>query len=83
MIQEMPRQILEKAVSLRDPLKNVYVALYSYGKPATAKEIAELTDHARAYVNMRLNQLVDMGYVKRSHAGRKIKFEVIVYSATC
>ena len=76
VIRKMPRKILEKAVWLRDPLKEIFIALYAYG-PASSSEIAELTDHARAYVNMRLNELVDLGLVKRKHDGRKIKFEVI------
>ncbi len=61
---KLPTEILEKAVQLRDPLRDIYIALYTSGKPSSATEIAELTGKARAYVNMRLNQLTDMGLVK-------------------
>jgi len=75
-MEKVPRKILETAVNLRDSLRNVYLALYEMGKPSTASEVAEKVGAARAYINMRLNQLVDMGLVKRTKQGRKIYFEV-------
>jgi len=72
----LPKEILEKAVQLRDPLKDIYIALYTLGKPSTAKEIAEFTGKARAYVNMRLNQLTDMSLVRYFKKGRTKFYEV-------
>ena len=74
--EKLPRKILERAVTLRDTHREIYLALYSRG-PSTATEIAELVGHARAYVHMRLLQLVDMGLVKARRQGRKVIFEVI------
>lgn len=76
--KRIPRRFLEKVVRLKDPVKRSYTALYSYGKPATALEIAEPLGCARAYVSMRLNQLEAMGLVKRSKAGKKVLFEVVL-----
>jgi len=75
---ELPRFILEEALRLKDPLKNVYLALYNLGKPSSAKEVAETIDFARAYVHMRLNQLADMGKVVRKKGKHgKVSYEVI------
>lgn len=69
---------LEKVVNLKETTKKVYMALYSFGEPATALEIAEPFGLARAYVSMRLNQLESMGLVKRSKAGHNVLFEVVL-----
>jgi ActR/RegA family two-component response regulator len=76
--KKIPRRFLEKVIRLKDPIKRIYVALYSYGKPATALEIAEPFGCARAYVSMRLNHLESMGLVKRSKAGHNVLFEVVL-----
>jgi len=76
MALKLPREILEKAVQLRDPLKTVYIALYSAGKPCSAMEIAKLVGKARAYTHMRLNQLADMGLVEKTAKGKKTLFTV-------
>jgi DNA-binding response OmpR family regulator len=65
-------------VNLKESTKKVYIALYSFGEPATALEIAEPFGLARAYVSMRLNQLESMGLVKRSKAGHNVLFEVVL-----
>jgi len=77
MTAKLPREILEKAIQLRDPLKTVFIALYSYGKPCTASEIAETIEKSRAYTCMRLNQLADMKLVKVTRQGRTKLYEVI------
>ena len=74
---ELPREILEKAVNLRNAVRTIFIALYSIGKPVTAQEIAKIVGHARAYVNMRLNQLEDMGLVKSKQRGKEKLFEVV------
>jgi len=80
METRIPRHILEKAVKLKDPLRQIFMALYTAGKPSTASEIAELTDLSRAYASARLNQLVAMGLVKRSRKGKTVMFEVANWS---
>jgi DNA-binding transcriptional regulator GbsR (MarR family) len=76
-MNRLPREILEKAVQLRDSLKNVFITLYTAGKPCTATEIAQLTGKARAYTCMRLNQLVDMKLVETQKKGRHKLYQVI------
>lgn len=75
---ELPREVLEKAFNLRNAVRTIFIALYSVGKPSTSDEIAKIVGHARAYVNMRLNQLEDMGLVKSYPEGKTKLFEVIV-----
>ena len=74
--EQLPLNILEKAVKLRNCTKKVFLSLYSLHKPATCIEIAEKVGHARAYTNMRLNTLEDLGLVKRTRQGKKNYFEV-------
>lgn len=73
---ELPRSILEKALNLRNSVRTIYLEVFSAGKPITADDIAKSVGHARAYVNMRLNQLEDMGYVKHTHDGKIKLYEV-------
>jgi len=75
-MSNLPYWVLQKAVQLRNHHKRIFIALYSNG-PATAKQVAELVGHERAYVHMRLLELVDRGLVKSSREGRKVKFEVV------
>jgi DNA-binding transcriptional regulator GbsR (MarR family) len=74
---ELPKEVLEKAVNLRNAVRMIYIQLYLMGKPLSADEIAKIVGHARAYVNMRLNQLQDMGYVKSFHQGKTKLYEVV------
>ncbi len=75
MSNRLPREILEKAVDLRNSVRRIYIALYNNGKPSTSTEIAQLVGQARAHVNMRLQQLVDMRLVSVERKGRKKYFE--------
>ncbi len=75
-MNKLPREILEKAVTLRNCVRKIYIALYTNGKPSTSTEIAQLVGQARAHVNMRLQQLVDMGLVSIERKGRAKYFEV-------
>jgi DNA-binding transcriptional regulator GbsR (MarR family) len=77
MSTKLPRDILEKAIQLRDSLKTVFIALYSTGKPCTATEVAQLAGKTRAYTCMRLNQLVDMKLVQVTRPGKTKLYEVI------
>ncbi|HDQ05621.1 MAG TPA: hypothetical protein ENN36_02720 [Candidatus Bathyarchaeota archaeon] len=76
-VKKLPRKVLETAVKLNDPLKKIYISLYSFGEPATPKDIAEKLGYARAYVHMRLCQLESMGLAKRIGDERRVKFEAI------
>ena len=75
MSTKLPREILEKAIDLRNSIRRIYIALYTKGEPSTSTEIAHLVSQARAHVNMRLQQLVDMGLVSVERKGRKKYFE--------
>lgn len=75
---EYPKEILQKAVKLRNAVRTIYLELYRVGKPITADEIAKVVGHARAYVNMRLNQLEDMGLIKSTHDGKEKLYEVLL-----
>ena len=76
-VEKLPRKVLETAVKLNDPLKKIYITLYSYGEPATPKEIAKKLGYARAYVHMRLCQLESMNLANRIENERKAKFEAV------
>lgn len=82
MKKELPKKILEQAVRLRDPLKDVYITLYSLGKPSSAAQVANQLGKARAYINMRLNQLVDMGLVCYTKKGGIKLYSVVEKKAS-
>jgi DNA-binding MarR family transcriptional regulator len=73
--EKLPREILEKAVQLKNHHRTVFIALYSHG-PATAQQIAELVGLSRAYTHMRLTELVERGLIKSRKEGKTVKFEV-------
>lgn len=72
---DLPKEILERAVNLRNALRLIFIELYRARKALSADEVASIVGHERAYVNMRLNQLEDMGYVKSipSPQSKKVK----------
>jgi len=76
-VEKLPRKVLENAVKLNDPLKKIYITLYSCGEPKTPKEIAKKLGYARAYVHMRLCQLESMDLAKRIDEERRVRFEAI------
>jgi len=75
--EKLPRDILEKAVPLRNTAKLIFIALYTCGKPTTATEIAQVLGKSRAYVHMRLIQLCDKGLVRSISEGKRRFFEVV------
>jgi predicted transcriptional regulator len=75
-VKQLPREILEKAVQLRNCQRNIFIALYSKGKPSSAQEIANLVGVERAYAHMRLLQLVEKGLAKEHKQGKQKLFEV-------
>jgi response regulator of citrate/malate metabolism len=62
-------------LSLPDHLRKSAVTLCKLGE-ATAEEVAEQTQRARAVESSYLNQLVLMGYLKKERRGRKAYFYV-------
>ena len=77
MSEQLPTHILETAIKLRNCTKKIYLSLFSFHRPASCIEIAEKVGHARAYTNMRLITLEDLGLVKRTRQGKKSYYEVI------
>lgn len=63
-------------LSLPDHLRKTATVTSNLGK-ATAEEISEKTERARAVESGYLNQLVRMGYLKKERVGRKVLFSVI------
>jgi DNA-binding MarR family transcriptional regulator len=76
-VEKLPRKVLENAVKLNDPLKKIYITLYSCGEAKTPKEIAKKLGYTRAYVHMRLCQLESMDLAKRIDEERRVRFEAI------
>jgi uncharacterized protein (DUF1015 family) len=62
-------------LSMPDHLRKTAMALCRLGR-ATADEIAQQTQRARAVESAYLNQLVIMGYLKKERNGRKAYFYV-------
>jgi response regulator of citrate/malate metabolism len=58
-----------------DHLRKTAINICNHGR-ATAEEIAEQTNRARAVESSYLNQLVTMGYIKKMRKGRKAYFYV-------
>ena len=62
-------------LSMPDHLRKTAMTICRCGR-ATAEEIAEQTERARAVESAYLNQLVIMGYLKKERQGRKAYFYV-------
>lgn len=77
MNPQLPVPIMEKALNLRNCERLIFIELFKRGIASTSSEIAQIVGHERAYVNMRLQQLVDRGYVKCEQRGKTKYFEVI------
>lgn len=73
---KLPPEIMQRALKLRNSTRNIFIALYVIGKPSTCVEIAAFIGLARAYVNMRLQQLVDMNEATVERKGKINYFEV-------
>jgi DNA-binding MarR family transcriptional regulator len=72
----LPREVLEKTLKLKNATRLIYIKLYLCGKPMKPKTLAEMLGYTRAYVHMRLRQLELMSLAKSSREGRQILFEV-------
>ncbi|MEJ5327222.1 MAG: transcriptional regulator [Candidatus Bathyarchaeia archaeon] len=60
-------------LSMPDHLRKTAMTICRYGR-ATAEEVAQQTNRARAVESAYLNQLVIMGYLKKERKGRKAYF---------
>jgi len=63
-IEQLPHQLMIKALNLRNSSRTIYITLCNCKEPKSASDIAELVGESRAYVSMRLNQLEDQDLVK-------------------
>jgi len=62
-------------LNMPDHLRKTAITICRNGR-ATAEEIADQTNRARAVESAYLNQLVTMGYLKKQRKGRKAYFYV-------
>lgn len=62
-------------LSMPDHLRKTAMTICRFGR-ATADEVAEQTNRARAVESAYLNQLVIMGYLKKERKGRKAYFYI-------
>jgi len=76
-LSQIPRNLLEKALKLRNAQRHIFITLCYFHEPQEAKIIAQKLGLARAYVNMRLNELVDQKMVTFIRKGKKKLFQVI------
>ena len=65
-IEHLPPNLLKIAVTLRNSSRTIFITLCHCKEPVSASKLAELVGESRAYVNMRLLQLVDQDLVKES-----------------
>jgi hypothetical protein len=63
-VENLPHDLMVKAISLRNSSRKIYITLCNCTEPKSALYIANLVGESRAYVNMRLLQLVDQNLVK-------------------
>lgn len=62
-------------LSMPDHLRKTAMTICRFGR-ATADEVAQQTNRARAVESAYLNQLVIMGYLKKERKGRKAYFYI-------
>jgi predicted transcriptional regulator len=76
-VKKLPEYVLHNAVKLTDPLRRVYLALYTAG-PSSTTQIGSIVNRTRADVCYRINTLVDLGIVKEyAKEGRRKLYVVI------
>ena len=63
-VEQLSPELINKAMNLRNCSRNIFVSLCNCKEPKSSSDIAKLVGESRAYVNMRLNQLLELGYVK-------------------
>jgi hypothetical protein len=72
LIQDAPLDVMT-LLAMPDHLRKTAMTLCRCGR-ATAGEVAQQTNRARAVESAYLNQLVIMGYLKKERKGRKAYF---------
>jgi hypothetical protein len=74
LIQDAPLDVMT-LLAMPDHLRKTAMTLCRCGR-ATAEDVAQQTNRARAVESAYLNQLVIMGYLKKERKGRKAYFYV-------
>jgi len=72
---DTPTMDVMTLLNMPDHLRKTAITICRNGR-ATAEQVAEQTNRARAVESSYLNQLVTMGYVKKQRKGRKAYFYV-------
>ena len=72
LIQDAPLDVMT-LLAMPDHLRKTAMTLCRCGR-ATAEDVAQQTNRARAVESAYLNQLVIMGYLKKERKGRKAYF---------
>jgi hypothetical protein len=72
LIQDAPLDVMT-LLAMPDHLRKTAMTLCRCGR-ATAEEVSQQTNRARAVESAYLNQLVIMGYLKKERKGRKAYF---------
>lgn len=75
-VESLPRVVLERAVRLDNALKRIYLLVAECREPVSASDVAEKIGYHRAYVSMRLNQLVTMECLTAKKQGRVKLFKM-------
>lgn len=73
-LEEKMRLPPPRTIYLPVGLQQTLDVLYKLGKPTTASEVASLTGKARAVESLHLNELHNMGLVKKERQKRFILF---------
>lgn len=80
-IDQLSPELLKKAILLKNCTRKIYVALCNCKEPKSSTEIAASVSESRAYVNMRLNQLIELNLVKEvkveNHKSKEKLFMVV------
>jgi len=77
-VQKLPDAPLDviTLLNLPDHLRKTALVICRNSRGATAEQVAELTNRARAMESSYLNQLVTMGYLKKQRKGKKAYFYI-------
>ena len=63
-IDQLTPELINKAINLKNCSRKIFVSLCNCKEPKSSSDVAKIVGESRAYVNMRLNQLLELGYVK-------------------
>lgn len=63
-VDQLTPELINKAMNLKNCSRKIFVSLCNCKEPKSSSDVAKIVGESRAYVNMRLNQLLELGYVK-------------------